>query len=430
MKNPTHFLFVTFDGGGNVPPVLGLARRLQGRGHHVRVLTEPCLREAVEASGLTFMPFRRYSTRTDRREDILRDWNASPLSNPIFDNVVFGPVATIAEEARRTLEAEATNVLVTDMLLPGALIPAEAMGVPRAVLFHTTEYLPGANRPPGGLGLTPGNAWWSRWRDRLLTKLFHRMVDKYLPGVNDVRASYGLSPLNHTIELFHQADRRIIQTCRAFDFPIQPAPANVRYAGPVLDDPDWVRPWQNPWPEQDDRPLVVVSLSSTFQNQRTAIERCIEALGRLEVRGLVTLGLALSEERFDPPGNVIVLSSASHAAVFPHAAAVVTHAGHGTIMRALAHGLPLLCLPMGRDQGDNAARLSHHGAGLQLSPKASAGTIQRALSRLLAEPRFRENAQSLGRLIREDVKRETGVEELESLINTGAEKRNPKKVDL
>ena len=43
--------------------------------------------------------------------------------------------------------------------------------------------------------------------------------------------------------------------------------------------------------------------------------------------------------------------------MFPDAAAVVTHAGHGTIMRALAHGIPLLCLPMGRDQDDNAARV-------------------------------------------------------------------------
>jgi len=36
--------------------------------------------------------------------------------------------------------------------------------------------------------------------------------------------------------------------------------------------------------------------------------------------------------------------------VFPLADLVITHAGHGTLMRALSHGLPLVCLPMGRDQ--------------------------------------------------------------------------------
>ena len=59
MPAPRSYLFVTFEGGGNVPPVLGLARRLAARGHDVRVLTEPCLRGAVEAARARFVPFTR-----------------------------------------------------------------------------------------------------------------------------------------------------------------------------------------------------------------------------------------------------------------------------------------------------------------------------------------------------------------------------------
>ena len=47
------FLFVLWEGGGNVPPQLGIARRLVERGHEVRVLTEPCLASAVAAAGAT-----------------------------------------------------------------------------------------------------------------------------------------------------------------------------------------------------------------------------------------------------------------------------------------------------------------------------------------------------------------------------------------
>ena len=60
------------------------------------------------------------------------------------------------------------------------------------------------------------------------------------------------------------------------------------------------------------------------------------------------------------------------------AALVVTHCGHGTVMRALSHGRPMLCLPMGRDQNDNAARVVARGAGLRLGADAAPPAIRSA----------------------------------------------------
>jgi MGT family glycosyltransferase len=214
---------------------------------------------------------------------------------------------------------------------------------------------------------------------------------------------------------YHAADLRLIQTSEAFDFPIDPPPSNVRYVGPVLDDPDWAGAWRSPWPESDRRPLVVASLSSTFQNQRGLLQRIVTALGMLEVRGLVTLGPAMAGERFDVPANVAVAASAPHAQVLPHADAVVTHAGHGTVMRALVHGVPLLCLPMGRDQDDNAARVVARGAGLRLRPSAKPPRIAAAVRRLLDEPEFRANATRLGRIIADDAAADRAVAELETV---------------
>jgi len=205
----------------------------------------------------------------------------------------------------------------------------------------------------------------------------------------------------------------LIQTLEAFDFPIKPALSNVRYVGPILDDPDWTAPWRNPWPADDRRPLVVASLSSTFQNQQDALQRIIAALGSLDVRGLVTLGPAMAGVAFDLPSNVLALPSVSHAQVFPHAATVLSHAGHGTVMRGLANGLPLLCLPMGRDQDDNAARVAAHGAGLRLKPSAKPQQIARAVQQLLDQPDYRRQAQRLGQLIAEDVAADRAVHELE-----------------
>jgi UDP:flavonoid glycosyltransferase YjiC (YdhE family) len=421
MTNPRSYLFVTFDGGGNVPPVLGVVRRLARRGHSVRVLTEPCLRGAVEAAGARFVPFPRYFTREDRTHDLIGDWEPrTPIGalRRSLDRVVFGPAPLVAAETYREIERESAEVVVADLMMPGALVAAEAAGVPRVVLFHMPEYLPGPGRPAAGPGFLPRGDLIGRLRDRLLTGAFLRLLREFLAPFNEARQALGFAPLRTSGELldqFHRADLRLIQTSEAFDFPITPPPPNVRYVGAVLDDPEWAGAWESPWRQDDPRPLVVASLSSTFQNQGDVLRRIAAALGSLEVRGLVTLGPAMADAEFELPANVVAIASAPHTLVFPHAAAVVTHAGHGTVMRSLAHGLPLLCLPMGRDQDDNAARVVASGAGLRLRPSANPRRIARALRQVLKAPDFRENARRLGRIIEADVAADRAVSELESV---------------
>lgn len=403
--------------------MLGLARRLAARGHRVSVLSEPCLQSAVEAAGLHFYPFEHYFTRADRHEDFFEDWKAGPLSNPTMDKVIFGPVQVTVEETLRVIDIARPDALVVDCLMLTALIAGEARGLPRAVIFHMPEYMPGRNRPPGMLGLLPGRNWLGNVRDRLLGRLFRSKLAQYLPRVNAVRAGLDLAPLAHPVDLLDQADLRLIQTHPHFDFPLDPLPANVRYTGPVLDDPDWTSTWQSPWPSHDQRPLVVVSLSSTFQNQAAVVQRCLDALAQLDVRGLVTLGPALDPTRFIAPPQVVVVATAPHSQVFPQASLVVTHAGHGTIMRALAHGLPLLCLPMGRDQKDNAAKVAYHGCGLRLQPGASVSQLQGGIRRLLSDASYSERAAFLGTAIREMAHQDLAVQELQAMGSLTKEPR-------
>jgi MGT family glycosyltransferase len=180
----------------------------------------------------------------------------------------------------------------------------------------------------------------------------------------------------------------------------------------MLDDPSWVEPWL---PPPGDEPLVLVALSTTYQDQQRALQRVADALGALPLRGVVTTGPALDPQALSASANVQVVSSAPHAAILPHAAAVVTHAGHGTVMKALAADVPMLCMPMGRDQNDNAARVVAHGCGLRLRPTAGTAAITRAIRRLIDEPTFRRGARDLGVAIRDAARNSTAVDELEAL---------------
>jgi UDP:flavonoid glycosyltransferase YjiC (YdhE family) len=107
-----------------------------------------------------------------------------------------------------------------------------------------------------------------------------------------------------------------------------------------------------------------------------------------------------------------------HGRVLPYADAVVTHAGHGTVIAALAHGLPLVCLPMGRDQHDNAARVAWHGAGLRLSSTSSPARIAAALRTVLDHTAYREAAQRIAKAIIDERPSHAGPDELESLAAT------------
>lgn len=421
-----NYLFVDWEGGGTLPPALTLAREMTQRGHDVRVLCDPVAEADVVAAGCTFVPYTRAPHRSDRspESDFIRDWEASSPMDALArtqNRLMFGPALAFARDVLDELEREPADALVINRTLYGAMLAAEKAALPYAVLMSGIYEVPRPGVPPIGLGLMPARGPIGRLRDFALKRVLRYLYGRGLPALNAARTQLGLVPLHHPWEQFDRANRVLVLTSEAFDFPSKRLPANVRYVGPQLDDPAWAEPWQSPWPGDQDHldPLVVVGFSTTPQNQAPVLHRVIEALGGLRVRGLVTVGPALDPAAFQPPANVVVRASVAHAQVFPQASVVVTHAGHGTVIRALASGVPLLCMPMGRDQRDDAARVVARGAGLRLSPGASVGEIREALQRLLEQPGYRENARRLAQALAEDVREQRGVRELESLMAAG-----------
>jgi len=101
----------------------------------------------------------------------------------------------------------------------------------------------------------------------------------------------------------------------------------------------------------------------------------------------------------------------------PFASLVVTHCGHGTVAASLLHGVPILCLPMGRDQRDVAARVLHAGAGRRVSTRASADDIATAITRALADDALVDAARRLGRELQREILGDRAVRELEELTH-------------
>jgi UDP:flavonoid glycosyltransferase YjiC (YdhE family) len=364
--NGHRYLVALVDGGGTVPPELGAVRRLAERGHTVTVLGEDSMAAEVATTGAAFRPWQRGPNRPDRRpeHDPSRDWevrNPLRLVQRLIETQFVGPAAGYAADVDAAITEVRPDAVVCSLFAVGAMLGAESAGIPFAVLLPNIYLLPADGMPPFGLGLRPARGALGRLRDAAIGGFSRRLWDsRGLPGLNTLRAERGLAPLEHLWDQVHRARRELVMTSRDFDFPAR-LPAGARYVGPVLDDPAWAGlPWAAP---AGDDPLVLVTMSSGFQDQLGSLRRIVEAMGVLPVRAVVTTGPALDPASFDPPGNVTVLAAAPHRQVLGHAALVVTHGGHGTVMKALAAGVPMVVLHHGRDQADNAARVTARGAG-------------------------------------------------------------------
>src|SRR5207244_11321810 len=135
--------------------------------------------------------------------------------------------------------------------------------------------------------------------------------------------------------------------------------------------------------------------TSQGRDQRMLLA-ALEGLAGLPVRVLATTN------RRPPPGTVRVPPNArlvdwvSYARAMPRCAAVVCHAGHGTVVRALASGAPVVACPAAGDMAENAARVSWAGVGVSLPRRlVTPRGVRLAVEQVLGEPGYARRAGEL-----------------------------------
>lgn len=376
------FLFVLLGvdggGGGQLTPAFALIRRLVRRGHEVLVMGSPALAQRVRERGAIFVPFQLLPQPTLPPRVMVEEQMAELFA--------FLCSSTLTKDVLQNLEG--IDVLAADCMVPAALFAGELKQVPTVALIHMLYqwYTEGIGAEIfGGIG----------------------------PFVEEARRELGLPALMGEAPLISQlmdsATVALAMTVREFDSPLTRTHSNLRYVGPALDEEatKWVPPG---------RPLVLVSFSTTYMRHEDALRRTFEALDGIDAFAVCTLGHALSREQVPVLPNVAIYDWLPHEAILPHAAAVVTHAGHSTVMAALAHGVPLVCMPMGRDQDTNAERVEAVGAGVTLSPAAAPAEITASIKNVLTNPSYREAASRLAAQIGELGRGKGTVTELEGLL--------------
>lgn len=340
-------LVATWGPGGNLPPMLAAASALHGRGHEVVVLASGETRAPAQALAL---PVAGYARTPDPDVRIAFEAQARAM-------MATAAGLDVALDVRDAVAELGPDVVVVDCMLPGAIAGARAAGVPVASLVH---FLYGAARMQMRRS---GDGWTTD-----------------LKALTATHARLGLAPPRDGIDAWEAPELVLVTAPGWFDLEAG-APEHVVHAGPL-----GVRAGA---PARGSRVLLTFS-TTVMEGQPELIERACAAASGLDA--VLTLGPAVGRDAVRVPADIEVLASGDHDRLMPDCAAVVSHGGLGTVLRALAHGVSQILLPLGRDQALNAGRVEQLGAGIQLAADAPPGRVRAALDLLLTEPRFRAAA--------------------------------------
>ena len=317
------------------------------------------------------------------------------MMRALLKNALFAFVEDVARDCVELLEDWPAEVVVFDWMLIGAAIAAERTGLPSVTLVHCPYTLPVDGAPPMGLGLRPMPGPVGDLRDRALAGVVRSVFAAAgRPVISRARVEQGLAPLSAWEDQLLGVRAIYMMTAPELDFASRGRlPANVHYMGPAFEP--YTHEWESPWPETNTDPLVLISFSTSYMNQRALVQRVLDAVGGLPVRALLTTGPALEVDQLQIPENTRTVAFIPHRTVLPHTALVVTHAGWQTINAALSDGVPLVCVPDGRDQPDNAARVVAAGAGVRVRKKTSPRKLRRVIAEALADSAFKRGAEAM-----------------------------------
>ena len=369
-------LFSFHEGPGHYNPLVPLAKLAVAGGHTVAFSADPKRVGLPEADGFMAFPTgidpygspesvaieERYNAASppgrEREDALIRDgFGYLYPHHKAIDLIALG-------------ERWRPDIIVWDEASLGAPIAAERLGLPHVSV----------------LVLAAGSL------------LRHDLI---ADGLNRVRAEHGLSPDSELAML----SRHLVLSPfpDGFRDPAFPLPPTARTIRPLLaeppDDerlPDWAA-------DLSDRPVVYFSLGTAFGRAALPIfRRVVPALAELPITLIVTVGRHITPDDLGPqPDHVHVASYISQALLLPRVALFVSHAGSGSIMGALTHGVPLALIPRGADQPENAARCEALGVGRVVGhPDVLGPTVRDTVAAMLTEPGCRDRARTMAAEIR------------------------------
>jgi UDP:flavonoid glycosyltransferase YjiC (YdhE family) len=283
------------------------------------------------------------------------------------------------------------EVVVADIITSAASLAAQAEGRRWATLVPHVMPAGGPGFPIYSIGATYprtglGKRFWDLVRPAVMKGEEQGRVE-----LNGARERVGLPPLSE-VHGGISRDLAIVATFPQLEYPRPVEFPGMRVTGPLL----WEQPFGDVELPPGDEPLVLVAPSTAQDPEQTLLRAALEGLAGEPVRVLATTNRRAPPSPIPVPGNARLVDWLSYARTMPLCDAVVCHAGHGTVVRALASGVPVVACGHAGDQAENAARVRWAGVGVSLPRRFQTPRgVRMAVGRLLRGPGYRRRAEGL-----------------------------------
>jgi MGT family glycosyltransferase len=377
-------LIATWDGGGNVPPIKTLAQALVTRGHDVHVLGQESTRDTFEQAGSIFHQWATAPEPSFIQEFVPEEQEIALALEDVFFCKAY------QSDLRSAIEELAPDVVMVDMSLRYAILEGLRVDQPLVVLCHT---LYGSLVTSGEAGDNPG-----------------------LRELNKTAIRDGVRTYDSRREMVESADRVLVFSYGGFDsISGKEAGEKVLHVSPLRPSGGVSSHWSRRFPE---RRLVLISLSTTDQNQKALLQRLCDACAELEVEALVTTGPIIGADELATAPNVTAIDFVNHDQVLAQVDLLVTHAGHGTVAAGVRHGVPMLCVPMGRDQDFNAARVEALGWGKVMDQAAPTDELGQTIREMLNDDDQKQRVESFARSLRSHPGVEDAMKAIEKTMSS------------
>lgn len=353
---------------GHVNPTLAVVAELVARGHRVSyAITEDFARQ-VKAAGANIVTYRLPSTNLESSEDL-----TAGAAQAMQQNMRALP------ELMAAFADDTPDLVLYDLAAAGGRLLAAHWQVPAMLLAPT--HLP---------------------YEGVLPELYGVPDLSHIPGADMLRMVLAAHGVNESLEELLLAPRQAVAFFpRAFQRnPDTVTAGSVTYAGPALGD----RSYQGSWkPPQDGRTVLLVSLGTQFTRRPEFYRACIEAFADTDVHVVMSVGHSVDPAGLGPvPKTMEIHTSVPQLDVLAHAAAFVTHGGMGSVMEALAHGVPLVVVPQMAEQQANAHQVEHLSLGLHLPrEQATPQALRDSVRRVTTDPEIARGVAVLRQAIHE-----------------------------
>ena len=404
---PKKILFATIGSLGDLHPCLALALELKRRGHTITIAATPFYRDKVEQYGIAFRSLRP---------------DFDPTSGELVaqcENIRRGPEVLLRKLILPHLHDTYADLLSaardTDLMIAGELVYAAPLVAEKRNLRWASATLSpctffSAHDPSvlvtmpelmllrnAGLGV-----------NRAVLNLSRFMTNRWWRPIRALRRAEGLGPGRNPLLDDKFSPHLVLALYSRHLAQPQPdwPPQTVQPGFAFFDRPHSPEPTDAALQQffaAEDPPIVFTQGSTAVHHPGEFYSVSVEAARRI---GRHALLVGADPGSIPAAPDLLAIRYAPYSEVFPHAAVIAHQGGSGTTGQAMQAGRPMLIVPFGWDQPDNAARMERLGSSLTLPRnRYTPDRAAHALQRLITEPRF----QQLANLVQKEMQAERGV---------------------